>query len=55
MMMKTIQAVSYPVLFEKESYSVLSNLIVEKNYSTIFILVDENTDEILKPISRQRK
>lgn len=47
--MKTIQAVSYPVLFQKESYTKLSNLIEEKNYSTIFILVDENTLEHCYP------
>lgn len=47
--MKTIQAVSYPVHFQKESYLYLSNLIVEKNYSSIFILVDENTLEHCYP------
>lgn len=47
--MKTIQAVSYPVLFQDESYTELSNLIDEKNYSTIFILVDENTFEHCYP------
>jgi 3-dehydroquinate synthase len=47
--MKTIQAVSYPVLFQKESYTILSNLIDEKNYSNIFILVDENTMEHCYP------
>ncbi|MDC0176993.1 3-dehydroquinate synthase [Polaribacter sp.] len=41
--MKSIQAVSYPVLFEKKAYLELSNLIDKNNYSTIFILVDENT------------
>tara|TARA_R110002126_G_scaffold291189_1_gene450814 strand:- start:6080 stop:7138 length:1059 start_codon:yes stop_codon:yes gene_type:complete len=43
--MKTIQAASYPVHFQKESYTKLSNLIATKNYSTIFILVDENSFE----------
>lgn len=47
--MKTIQAVSYPVLFQKESYAKLSSLIEEKNYSTLFILVDENTFEHCYP------
>ena len=47
--MKTIQAVSYPVHFQKESYTALSNLIATKNYSTIFILVDENTIEHCYP------
>lgn len=47
--MKTIQAVTYPVHFQNESYKELSNLIEEKNYSTIFILVDENTLEHCYP------
>lgn len=47
--MKTIQAVSYPVHFQKDSYQELSNLIDKNNYSTIFILVDENTFEHCYP------
>jgi 3-dehydroquinate synthase len=47
--MKTIQAASYPVHFHDESYQELSNLIAKKNYSTIFILVDENTFEHCYP------
>lgn len=47
--MKTIQAVSYPVHFQEESYIELTNLIDLNNYSTIFILVDENTMEHCYP------
>ena len=47
--MKTIQAVTYPVHFQKESYKELSKLIEENNYSTLFILVDENTFENCYP------
>jgi len=47
--MKTIQAVTYPVHFHKDSYQELSKLIEIKNYSTIFILVDENTFEYCYP------
>ncbi|MBU3011758.1 3-dehydroquinate synthase [Polaribacter vadi] len=47
--MQTIQAVSYPVHFQEESYKVLSKLIKKNNYSTIFILVDENTLEHCYP------
>ena len=47
--MKTIKAISYPVHFQEESYKELSNLIETKNYSTIFILVDENTLEHCYP------
>lgn len=41
--MKTIQAVSYPVHFIEDQYSDLNNFLKNKNYSTVFILVDENT------------
>jgi 3-dehydroquinate synthase len=47
--MKTIQAVSYPIHFQEESYQELSDLINKNNYSTIFILVDENTFEHCYP------
>ena len=47
--MKTIQAVTYPIHFHTESYQELSNLIHKNNYSTIFILVDENTLEHCYP------
>jgi 3-dehydroquinate synthase len=48
--MKTIQAVTYPVHFHDKSYQELSNLIAKNNYSTIFILVDENTFEHCYPV-----
>lgn len=41
--MRTIQANTYPVHFQKDSYIELSKMIEEKGYSSIFILVDENT------------
>lgn len=41
--MNTIQASTYPVHFQKDSYSKLNTLISEKNYSSLFILVDENS------------
>ena len=47
--MKTIQAISYPVHFQEESYQKLSNLIEKNKYSIIFILVDENTFEHCYP------
>jgi 3-dehydroquinate synthase len=47
--MKTIQAVTYPVHFHEDSYKELSNLIDANNYSTLFILVDENTFEHCYP------
>ena len=47
--MKSIKAVSYPVHFQDIAYKELSNLISTNNYSTIFILVDENTFEHCYP------
>ena len=41
--MKSIKAATYPVHFQNEAYKELSNLITTNNYSTLFILVDENT------------
>ena len=38
--METIQAQTYPVHFNQKGYNELANLIKEKNYSSIFILVD---------------
>ena len=39
--MKTIQAVTYPVHFQEESYKELSNLIEEKNYPKSLINVEK--------------
>ncbi|CAA0153177.1 3-dehydroquinate synthase [Tenacibaculum maritimum] len=47
--MKSIQAATYPIHFEQKAYQELSNLIATKNYSSIFILVDENTMEHCYP------
>ena len=41
--MKSIKAATYFVHFEENGYTELNNLIAEKQYSSIFILVDENT------------
>jgi 3-dehydroquinate synthase len=47
--MKSINAVSYPVHFQHKGYQELSKLISTNNYSTLFILVDENTFELCYP------
>jgi 3-dehydroquinate synthase len=47
--MKSIKAVSYPIHFQDKGYLGLSNLISKKNYSSLFILVDENTFELCYP------
>jgi len=47
--MKSIQAETYPVHFQGIAYKEISNLIKTKDYSTLFILVDENTFEHCYP------
>ena len=47
--MQTIQAVSYPVHFNEKGYSELATFVASKNYSSIFILVDNNTNELCYP------
>ena len=47
--MNSIKAISYPVHFQNKGYILLSNLISENNYSTLFILVDENTFKYCYP------
>jgi len=43
--MKSIKAATYFVHFEENGYNALNILIASKSYSSIFILVDENTHE----------
>ena len=47
--MNSIQAISYSVHFQDKGYNLLSNLIAKNNYSTLFILVDENTFKYCYP------
>tara|TARA_R110002073_G_scaffold128999_4_gene275192 strand:+ start:13609 stop:14667 length:1059 start_codon:yes stop_codon:yes gene_type:complete len=47
--MKSIKASTYFVHFKENGYTQLSTLIQEKDYSTIFILVDENSMEHCYP------
>ena len=47
--MNSIKAISYPIHFQDKGYISLSNLISENNYSTLFILVDENTFKYCYP------
>ena len=47
--MKSIQATTYSIDFQDKGYEQLSNLIERKKYSTLFILVDENTFEHCYP------
>lgn len=43
--MKSIKAATYFVHFEENGYTELNRLIASKSYSSIFILVDENTHD----------
>ncbi len=51
--MKSITAATYPVHFDSLAYSELRNLVTEKNYSSVFILVDDNTLECCYPLFLQ--
>lgn len=43
--MQSIKANGYPILFGENAYNSLNSFIRENNYSTIFILTDNNTNE----------
>ncbi len=47
--METIQAITYPVHFNEKAYLELATLIEKNSYSSIFILVDDNTFECCYP------
>ena len=48
--MQSIKAASYFVHFKSNGYEHLSAYIADKQYTSIFILVDENTLEYCYPI-----
>src|SRR5436190_21731738 len=48
-MTQSIQAIGYSVCFNKNSYESLNQLLIQNNYSKIFILVDSNTNELCLP------
>jgi 3-dehydroquinate synthase len=41
--MQTIHAATYPIHFHQKGYDAITKLLIDKKYSSIFILVDENT------------
>jgi 3-dehydroquinate synthase len=47
--MKSIQSTSYPVHFQENTYLKLNQYFEKNSHSTIFILVDENTNEHCLP------
>jgi 3-dehydroquinate synthase len=48
--MSPILSNSYYVYFNNDGYTALNNYLVEKNISTLFILVDENTNSKCLPL-----
>ncbi len=46
---KIIQATNYKIAFKNKGYELLNTNIKENNYSKIFIIVDENTNEHCLP------
>lgn len=47
--MEVIQANGYPIYFNENGYEALNKLIAAENYSSIFIIVDSNSNEICLP------
>jgi len=47
--MEVIQANGYPIHFNETGYEALNKLVAEKNYSSIFIIVDSNSNEVCLP------
>jgi 3-dehydroquinate synthase len=47
--MNTISAADYSIFFNENAYQHLNDLLHQNNYSKIFILVDENTNEDCLP------
>ena len=47
--MQPISANGYSIYFNENGYEALNNLLSENNYSSIFILTDEHTNELCLP------
>ncbi len=47
--MQTIQANNYPIYFNEEAYQALNTHLQNNSYSSIFIIVDNNTNEFCLP------
>jgi len=44
-MMNTIELENYTIAFQEQAYTELNSLINDKAYSSIYILVDSNTQD----------
>jgi len=47
--MQSIQANGYSIHFNESGYNAIHKILIDNNYSSIFILVDENTNEFCLP------
>ena len=47
--MQKIISTGYSIFFQDEGYRFFENYVLEKNYSTVFLLVDENTQKHCLP------
>lgn len=47
--MQTIQANNYPIHFNEEAYQALNTHLQNNSYSSIFVIVDNNTNEFCLP------
>ena len=47
--MNTILATDYSIIFNEEAFAKLNEMLKKNNYSKIFIIVDENTNEFCLP------
>lgn len=52
--MKSIKATQYNVEFVEKNYQVLNSFLASKNYSSVFLLVDTNTEENCLPFFLQQ-
>jgi len=48
-MMQTIQANGYPIYFSETGYEALNEILLEEKYSSIFVLVDSQSNECCLP------
>lgn len=48
-MMQTIQANGYPIYFSETGYAALNQILLEEKYSSIFVLVDSQSNECCLP------
>lgn len=47
--MQSIEAAGYSIHFNEKGYEIINKLLAEKNYSSLFIIVDSNSNEICLP------